>query len=141
MNDRDKWSSVDEFLSQSLGLSDPVLDAALETSAAAGLPSIQVTPCQGRLLQILAQLYGVRTILEIGTLGGYSTIWLARALPRDGRLITLEVSQQYAEVASSNIARAKLSHIVDLRVGPALETLPKLASEQGPFDLIFIDAD
>jgi predicted O-methyltransferase YrrM len=140
--DQNQWAKVDEFLSQSLLLSDSVLDAALEASAAAGLPSIQVTPCQGGLLQILARLYGVRTILEIGTLGGYSAIWLARALPPDGRLITLEVSQQYAEVAASNIARAKLSHLVDLRVGPALETLPKLAAEQrGPFDLIFIDAD
>src|SRR5437879_2776283 len=140
--DQERWTRVDEFLSESLLDSDPVLDAALEASAAAGLPSIQVSPCQGKLLQILAELYRVRTILEIGTLGGYSTIWLARALPPDGRLITLEVNQQYAEVAASNLSRAKLSHVVELRMGPALETLPTLAVEgHGSFDLIFIDAD
>jgi predicted O-methyltransferase YrrM len=143
MNDGQKqWTAIDEFLSKSLLAPDPVLDAALEASAAAGLPSIQVSPCQGRLLQILAQLHEVRTILEIGTLGGYSTIWLARALPPGGRLITLEVNQQYAQVAASNISRAKLSNLVELRVGPALESLPKLAADgHGPFDLIFIDAD
>src|SRR5882672_2201581 len=137
-----QWSGIDEFLSGSLLGSDPVLDGALEASAAAGLPSIQITPCQGKLLQILAQLQGARSILEIGTLGGYSTIWLARALPPSGRLITLEVNQQYAKVAAANISRANLSSIVDLRVGPALESLPSLVAEgHGPFDLIFIDAD
>jgi len=137
-----QWSAIDEFLSGSLLGSDPVLDGALEASAAAGLPSIQITPCQGKLLQILAQLQGARSILEIGTLGGYSTIWLARALPPSGRLITLEVNQQYAKVAAANISRANLSSIVDLRVGPALESLPSLVAEgHGPFDLIFIDAD
>src|SRR5216117_3823773 len=129
-----QWSAIDEFLGGSLLGSDPVLDGALEASAAAGLPSIQITPCQGKLLQILAQLQGARSILEIGTLGGYSTIWLARALPPSGRLITLEVNQQYAEVARANIARANLSEAVEFRVGPALETLSRLAHEgRGPF--------
>jgi predicted O-methyltransferase YrrM len=139
---QEQWSAIDEFLSKSLLASDKVLDATLEASAAAGLPSIQVSPCQGKLLQILAQLHGARTILEIGTLGGYSTIWLARALPPGGRLITLEVNQQYAEIAATNIHRANLSNIVELRVGPALDSLSRLAKEgRGPFDLIFIDAD
>lgn len=138
----EQWSAIDEYLDKSLIAPDAVLDSALQTSAAAGLPSIQVSPCQGRLLQVLAQIHGARTILEIGTLGGYSTIWLARALPPGGRLITLEVDSRHAEVASINIARAELLKLVELRVGPALETLPKLAAEgQGPFDLIFIDAD
>ena len=139
---QEQWTAIDELLSRSVLASDTVLDAALEASAAANLPSIQVSPCQGRLLQILAQLYGARTILEIGTLGGYSTIWLARALPPGGRLITLEVNPQYARVAASNISRAGLSNVVDLRMGPALESLPSLAAEgRHPFDLIFIDAD
>src|SRR5437870_4732734 len=143
MNDgQDQWTAVDEFLSKSLLASDPVLDAALEASAAAGLPAIQVSPCQGKLLQMLARIHGARTILEIGTLGGYSTLWLARALPPGGRLITLEVNEQYAAVASANIARANLFHVVELRVGPAIESLPRLVQEgRGPFDFIFIDAD
>jgi predicted O-methyltransferase YrrM len=121
---------------------DPVLEAALQTSAAAGLPPIQVAPNQGKLLQLLAQLQGARTILEIGSLGGYSTIWLARALPADGRLITLEVDPKHAEVSQANLARAGLAGIVEVRLGPALETLPQLAAEGlGPFDFIFIDAD
>ena len=139
---QDQWTAVDEFLSKSLLASDPVLDAALKASAVAGLPAIQVSPCQGKLLQMLARIHGARTILEIGTLGGYSTIWLARALPAEGRLITLEVNEQYAAVASANIARANLLDAVELRVGPAIESLPRLAQEgRGPFDLIFIDAD
>jgi len=143
MNDApERWTAVDEFLSKSLLASDPVLDAALEASAAAGLPAIQVSPCQGKLLQMLARIHGARTVLEIGTLGGYSTIWLARALPPEGRLITLEVNEEYAAVAYANIARANLFHVVELRVGPAIESLPRLAQEgRGPFDLIFIDAD
>jgi predicted O-methyltransferase YrrM len=121
---------------------DPALDAALDASVAAGLPAINVSPNQGKLLQLLARMLGARTILEVGTLGGYSTIWLARALPADGRLVTLESDPKHAEVARANIARAGLSGIVDLRVGLAIETLPKLAAEGiGPFDLIFIDAD
>jgi predicted O-methyltransferase YrrM len=140
--DPEQWTAVDEFLAKSLLTSDPALDAALEASAAAGLPPIQVSPCQGKLLHLLAQVHGARRILEIGTLGGYSTIWLARALPAGGRLLTLEVDPQHAQVASTNISRAHLSGVVDLRVGPALEILPRLAAEgHGPFDLIFIDAD
>ncbi|MEH1983708.1 MAG: O-methyltransferase [Nostoc sp.] len=122
--------------------SDPALDTALQTSAAAGLPPQNVSPNQGKLLLLLAQIQGARSILEIGTLGGYSTIWLARALPSDGRLITLEADPKHAEVARANIAHAGLSKLVDLRLGQALSTLPQIAAEnQGPFDLIFIDAD
>jgi predicted O-methyltransferase YrrM len=137
-----QWTTVDRFIIDLLVPSDPALDAALEASAAAGLPSIQVAPNQGKLLFLLARIQGARTILEIGTLGGYSTIWLARALPPDGRLITLEVNPRHAEVARANIARAGLEGVVELRLGPALETLSQLAAEGcGPFDLIFIDAD
>jgi predicted O-methyltransferase YrrM len=119
-----------------------VLDAVLQASAAAGLPQIHVSPQQGKLLHLLARISGARNVLEIGTLAGYSTIWLARALPADGRLVTLEAEPAHAEVASANIARAGLSAVVELRLGPALETLPRLAAEgRGPFDLIFIDAD
>jgi predicted O-methyltransferase YrrM len=137
------WNAVDEYITDLLIPSDPILDAALQHSSAAGLPAIQVSPTQGKLLQLFAQLSGARTILEIGTLGGYSTIWLARALPANGgRLITLEAEPKHAEVARANIARAGLAEIVDLRLGPAIEALPQLLSEgQGPFDLIFIDAD
>ena len=133
---------MDEFLAQSLLQADAVLDAALEASEAAGLPAIQVSPCQGKLLQVLAQMQGARSILEIGTLGGYSTIWLARALPAGGRLITLELDPRHAEVASANIRRADLADKVEIRVGPALDALPKLGVERlSPFDLVFIDAD
>src|ERR1041385_9147770 len=138
----EKWIVVDEFISKSLLGSDPVLEAALKASAAAGLPAMQVSRCQGKLLQLLAQIHRARTILEMGTLGGYSTIWLARALPPDGRLVTLEVDENYAAVARSNLSRANLLNVVELRVGPALDSLPKLANEGCiPFDLIFIDAD
>jgi predicted O-methyltransferase YrrM len=140
--DPEQWTAVDEFLAKSLLAFDPTLDTALEASAAAGLPPIQVSPCQGKLLHLLARVHGARRILEIGTLGGYSTIWLARALPAGGRLLTLEVEPQHAQVASANISRAHLSSVVELRVGPALELLPRLAADgHGPFDLIFIDAD
>ena len=136
------WGAVDGYFSAGLDLSDPVLEAALEACAAAGLPDIGVTPSMGRLLQFQARLAGARTILEVGTLGGYSTIWLARALPAGGRLITLEVDPEHARVARDNIANAGLGDVVDVRLGPALETLPKLAAEgAGPFDLTFIDAD
>ena len=121
---------------------DAALDAALIASAAAGLPEISVAPNQGKLLMLLARAMGAKKILEIGTLGGYSTIWLARALPRDGRLITLEAEQKHANVARANIARAGFADVVEIRLGRALETLPQLAAEnRGPFDLIFIDAD
>jgi predicted O-methyltransferase YrrM len=136
------WTDVDRYLTALLVPSDPALDAAMEDSAAAGLPAISVTPNQGKLLMLLAQVQGARNILEIGTLGGYSTIWLARALPLGGRLITLEVDPKHAEVARQNIARAGLAEIVDLRLGAALDTLPQIAAERrGPFDFVFIDAD
>jgi len=136
------WTAVDRYYADLLIASDPALDAALAASAAAGLPSIQVTPAQGKLLHLLARSVRARRILEIGTLGGYSTIWLARALPAGGRLVTLEAEAQHAEVARANLARAGVSGVVDLRLGRAQETLPQLAAGgAGPFDLIFIDAD
>ncbi|MGH6795689.1 MAG: O-methyltransferase [Methylocella sp.] len=136
------WTVVDRYITDMLVPSDTALDAALAASDAAGLPPIQVTPNQGKLLHILALLQGARRILEIGTLGGYSTIWLARALPGDGRLITLESEPRHADVARANISRAALDAMVDLRVGRALQTLPHVAAEGGgAFDLIFIDAD
>lgn len=136
------WTSVDDYITQMLVPSDPALDAAIAASNAAGLPPIAVTPAQGKLLYLLARLLGARRILEIGTLGGYSTIWLARALPGDGRIITIESEPRHADVARANIARAGLAARTDLRLGPALEILPLLAAEkEGPFDLSFIDAD
>jgi predicted O-methyltransferase YrrM len=138
----ERWAIVDNYINRLLVPSDPALDAALLASAVAGLPPHHVSPAQGKFLSLLAQIHGSRTILEIGTLGGYSTIWLARALPRDGRLITLEANPRHAEVARQNIVRAGLNGIVDLRPGRAQETLPQLAAEGlAPFDLIFIDAD
>ena len=136
------WNRMDDFLSKKLGTSDPVLEATLRASAEAGLPAIQVSANQGRLLQLLAQTQGARRILEVGTLGGYSTIWLARALPPTGCLISLELEASYAEVARKNVARAELENLVMIRVGPASETLAQLSSEKtAPFDFIFIDAD
>jgi predicted O-methyltransferase YrrM len=139
---QDQWTAVDNYYTNLLIPSDPALDGALKASAAAHLPPINVTPTQGKLLHLLARIQGARSILEIGTLGGYSTIWLARALPRDGRLITLEVDPKCAQVARENIARAGLADVVELRLGRALDMLPRLAGDNcGPFDLIFIDAD
>ncbi|MFF4485416.1 O-methyltransferase [Streptomyces sp. NPDC001544] len=136
------WDDVDFYFSSHLSPDDEVLQAALRDSEAAQLPHVNVTANQGKLLQLLAEIHNARTILEIGTLGGYSTIWLGRALPADGRLISLEYSARHAEVAVRNIARAGLDKIVEVRVGPALESLPKLADENpAPFDLVFIDAD
>lgn len=134
------WQAVDNYFNQLLIPSDEALEAALKASDAAGLPAIQVTANQGKFLHLLARLMGARKILEIGTLGGYSTIWLARALPADGRLITLEIDPKHAEVARNNLARASLNAIAEVRVGRAVETLPQLVGE-APFDLIFIDAD
>jgi predicted O-methyltransferase YrrM len=140
--DHETFTAVDAFIGETLAPDDEVLRDALEAAEAAGLPSIQVSPPQGRLLQILARLVGARHVLEFGTLGGYSTILLARTLPRDGRLITLEASSDYAEVARRSIERAGLGEVVEIRVGPALETLPDLETEGvGPFDFVFIDAD
>jgi predicted O-methyltransferase YrrM len=136
------WTAVDHYIVESLIPPDPILDEAMQTNAAAGLPSIDVAPNQGKFLHLLARIRGARRILEIGTLGGYSTIWLARALPFDGKLITLEVEPKHAEVAKSNIARAGLSTLVELRLGPALDSLAQLHEQAvAPFDLIFIDAD
>jgi predicted O-methyltransferase YrrM len=138
----EQWAEVDRYITDTLVHPDDALDAAAEASAAAGLPQIAVAPNQGKLLAMLARLRGARKILEIGTLGGYSTIWLARALPAGGRLITLEADEKHATVARANMARAGLDDVVDVRLGPALETLPRLRSEkEGPFDFIFIDAD
>jgi predicted O-methyltransferase YrrM len=139
---QDQWTAVDRYISNALMPADPVLEAALQASAEAGLPAINVSPPQGKLLHLLARIHGARSILEIGTLGGYSTIWLARALPVGGRVITLELDPKHAEVARANFARAGLANAIELRLGRALDTLPQLAAEgRGPFDLIFIDAD
>ena len=139
---QNRWDEVDRYISGLLLRPGPALIEALATSDQAGLPAIAVSPPHGKLLHLLAAAIGARRILEIGTLGGYSTIWLARALPADGRLITLEVDPKHAEVARANIARAGVADRVELRLGPALETLPTIAAEsREPFDLIFIDAD
>jgi len=136
------WTTVDNFLSHVVLAPDPSLDEAVRASESAGLPAIQVSPLQGKLLHLLALTCGARSILEIGTLGGYSTIWLAKALRPGGRVITLEIDTKHAEVARINIQRAGLERLVDIRVGRALDTIPKLAQEgAGPFDLVFIDAD
>ena len=139
---KDQWTAVDRYLSDLFVPSEPVLDDALHAASDAGLPAIYVAPNQGKLLAILAQSMGARSILEIGTLGGYSAIWLARALPPDGTLLTLEADSARADVARPNIARAGLADRVEVRVGRALDTLPTLAADRRvPFDLVFIDAD
>jgi predicted O-methyltransferase YrrM len=136
------WTAVDAYICDLLVPSDHALDEALETSAAAGLPAIQVAPNQGKLLHLLARIIGARRILEIGTLGGYSTIWLARALPPEGRLITLEADPKHAEVARANFRRAGVDRQIDLRLGLALDALKQISLEGlEPFDLVFIDAD
>ena len=137
----EQWIAVDEYIT-GLYPSDPALEMVLQATRAAGMPQINVSPVQGRLLHVLALTRGARTILEIGTLAGYSTIWMARALPADGKLITLESDPKHAEVARANIARAGLADRIEVRLGVALDVLPQLAAEgKGPFDLIFIDAD
>ncbi len=139
---QDLWSAVDQVLNQALVGDDPVLTAALAAADAAGLPAIAVAPNQGKMLHLMAQMVGATKILEVGTLAGYSAVWLARALPLGGRLITLEIDPKHAEVARANLERAGLADRAEVRVGPAIETLPKLAAEgAGPFDLVFIDAD
>jgi predicted O-methyltransferase YrrM len=139
---QDTWSAVDEYVAEQLIGADGALEQALRASAEAGLPAIAVSPPQGKLLHLLARSISARRILEIGTLGGYSTIWLARALPPEGRMITLEADPCYAEVAAGNLASAGLAEAVEVRVGAALDTLPALAAERPePFDLVFIDAD
>jgi predicted O-methyltransferase YrrM len=139
---QESWSAVDRYIADHLVRPDSALDAALDASSHAGLPAINVSPPQGKMLHLLASLRGPKTILEIGTLGGYSTIWLARALLPGGRLTTLEYDPKHAEIARANLARAGLADVVEVRVGKALDTLPKIAAEgRGPFDVVFIDAD
>lgn len=143
-DDRDKarWSAVDDFVDGLLVGQDAALLDALATSSGAGLPAINVTPPQGKLLHLLAKALGARRVLEIGTLGGYSTIWLARALLPGGRIVTIEADEQHAAVARENLARAAVADRVDLRVGRAADVLPAIEREGlGPFDVIFIDAD
>jgi predicted O-methyltransferase YrrM len=136
------WAEVDDYIVERLVPEQQGLDFAIEASEAAGLPPIAVTPAQGKFLELLARIHGAAKILELGTLGGYSTIWLARALPAGGRIVTLESEPRHANVARTNIAKAGYEEVVDIRVGPALQTLPTLVAEgAGPFDLIFIDAD
>ena len=142
MANKRNWSEVNSYFARTLIGSDPALEEALAANAAAGLPSIDVSAPQGKLIHLLARMAGARKALEIGTLGGYSTIWLARALPDDGRLITLEVSPRHAEIARRNVARAGLESKVEIRTGAALTTLPKLEAERlGPFDFVFVNAD
>jgi predicted O-methyltransferase YrrM len=139
---QDQWTAVDEYIADLFVPHDPALDATLSASTAAQLPAIQVSPAQGKLLNLLARIQHARNILEIGTLAGYSTIWLARALPTDGRLITLEADPKHAEIARTNITNAGLANVVELRLGRAIDTLPQLLAEgRGPFDMTFIDAD
>jgi len=140
--DEAQWTAVDRYITDLLVPADPALAAALQSSDAAGLPAIHVTPNLGKMLHILARVQGARSILEIGTLGGFSTIWLARALMPGGRMITLESDPKHAEIARVNLARAGLNEVVELRLGRALDTLPHIAAEvHSPFDLVFIDAD
>jgi predicted O-methyltransferase YrrM len=139
---QDRWSAVDDYIVDHLVSADPALDLSLAANAVAGLPAHDVSPAQGKLLHILARTVGARRILEFGTLGGYSTIWLAKALPTDGLVVTLEADPRHAEVARSNFERAGLADRIDLRVGPALKTLPNVEADGiGPFDFVFIDAD
>jgi predicted O-methyltransferase YrrM len=139
---QDQWTAVDSYITNHLVPSDPSLDAALASSAAAGLPAIHVAPNQGKLLHVLARSINARRILEVGTLGGYSTIWLARALAPGGKLITLEYEPKHAAIARANIERAGLAHLVEIRLGKAIDTLPQIAAEgAGAFDFVFIDAD
>jgi predicted O-methyltransferase YrrM len=136
------WQAVDDYFERHLALSESALVAALADSSAAGLPAINVTPALGRLLALLAQATGARRILEVGTLGGYSTIWMAGALPDDGILVTLELNQHHAAVAQRNIERAGVADRVKIVVAPASDTLRSMiAADTEPFDLVFIDAD
>lgn len=133
------WADVDSYITtQLLSDADPIFEQVLRANAAGGLPAIDVSPAQGKFLGLLVTITGAKRILEIGTLGGYSTIWLSKALPKDGHLVSLEFSEKHAAVAKANLARAGLQERAEVRVGPALDSLPRL---RGPFDLIFIDAD
>jgi len=136
------WAAVDDYIVEALFEADPALDAVLAANRDQGLPPIDVSPAQGKLLSLLTRIQGARKVLEIGTLGGYSTIWVARALPMDGKIVTLELDPHHAKVAAANFVRAGVSERVELRLGPALESLAALSAENpAPFDLIFIDAD
>ncbi|WP_026535591.1 O-methyltransferase [Arthrobacter sp. H14] len=137
---KDQWNDVDEYLKRTVVGPDDALEQAVRATADAGMPAIEVTAAQGKLLMLLAQIQGARKVLEIGTLGGFSTIWMARGIPGDGRIVSCEFEPRHAEVALANLERAGLSDKVDIRVGAALDTLPTLAGE-APFDLFFIDAD
>ena len=138
----DVWAAVDRYYTDAIVQPSHALEAALKDSAEAGLPPISVSPLQGKLLHIFAKILGAKRVLEVGTLGGYSTIWLASALPRDGKLVSLELERKHAEVARKNIERAGLGKLVEIRLGKAIETMPALFSDdEGPFDLIFLDAD
>lgn len=136
------WNAVDAYIGEHLLGSDAALSDALKANAEAGLPPIDVSAAQGKMLYQLARMVGARRILEVGTLGGYSTIWLARALPEDGQVVTLEIDPKHAQVAQGNIDKAGLAAKADIRVGPALDTLEAMqAADEGPFDFVFIDAD
>ncbi len=138
----DTWNAVDDYISGLVVKPDSALDAALSSTAAAGMPPIAVSAAQGKLLHLITRMLGAERILEVGTLGGYSTIWMARALPVGGRIISLEIDPRHAEVARANLARAGVDGVAEVRIGAALDSLPKLAEEEvGPFDLVFIDAD
>jgi predicted O-methyltransferase YrrM len=142
MSSQEQWTAVDQYFIRALDPPDPALESALAASDAAGLPPIQVTANQGKLLHLMVRMCGARRILEIGTLGGYSTIWLARALAPGGSLVTLELDEKHAAVARENVKRAGVADAVEVVVGPAIETLPRLAAAGGePFDFTFIDAD
>ncbi|WP_002148679.1 O-methyltransferase [Bacillus cereus] len=142
MSTIEKWTAVDQYMSDVLIPKDSILEEVLQANASANLPAYDVSPTQGKFLQLLVQIQGARNILEIGTLGGYSTIWLARALPSGGRIVTLEASEKHAEIARSNIERANLNDRIEIRVGLALDSLKQIENEKyEPFDFIFIDAD
>jgi predicted O-methyltransferase YrrM len=138
----ERWKAVDDYYTGVLSAADPVMEEVLKASEAAGLPAIQVSPLQGRMLMLMAQMAGAKRILEIGTLGGYSTIWLARALPKGGEVVTLEAEPLHADTAKANIEQAGFSDMVEIKLGPAAETLDTMVTEGvRPFDFIFIDAD
>ena len=135
-----RWVAVDTYAAEQLLPPDPAMDAVRADSAAAGLPDISVSPMQGKMLELLVQMQGARRVLEVGTLGGYSTVWLARAVPADGHVVTVELDPHHAEVARANLAHAGVDDRVEVIVGPALEVLPQLA-DGAPFDFVFLDAD
>ena len=142
MTDDKRWRAVDDYFSRTIVGADAALEATLAANAAAGLPQIDVSPSHGKLLHLLARMTNARNALEIGALGGYSAIWIARALPPEGRLVTLEADERHAGIAARNIARAGLGGKVEIRTGPALDSLPRIEAERlGPFDFVFIDAD